>query len=65
MADQDDDQPSGPTLAPGPGGDNSNFPGQSQLIGRATLTRRNPATGEETPVLSKPLYGRPIPKSQF
>jgi hypothetical protein len=26
MTDQDDDVPAGPQLAPGPGGDNANFP---------------------------------------
>lgn len=37
MADQDDDKPSGPRLAPGPGGDNTNFPDTANDGGSMTL----------------------------
>ncbi|MFZ0425462.1 MAG: hypothetical protein WAL80_21495 [Xanthobacteraceae bacterium] len=37
----------------------------SQLIGTASLSRIDKATGTETPVLTKPLYGHPISKQEF
>jgi hypothetical protein len=40
-------------------------PNASQLIGSATLSKRNAATGEETILPSEPLYGHQIPRSKF